>query len=299
MKHFFYFFSCIFLFLSCSKSIDDDSLDIWVRANDSEKIFSKLYNRQKIDKKKFTEIVLKYSEAINEKKLIAKPIKNDNYANQFMKRERLGYEYFDEKGNLHYSITYKTLSVDADSTMNFNFIDFRSTDFDLPCIKIPSFMMIRCIYTPVIPNYNTQSFYDSLEQIGPIELEGRKYFHYDLLKRKKKFIPEEQRKGTLVFNIHNQYVRSHIDIITKDLENEIDLDSFDLAYIEGISTPKLRIGYNFGADPKQFVKILDYFESRLKDQLVLVPISEKKFVPMKGDIVIGHTYEDRRKIRIR
>ena len=299
MKYLIYLAFLSFFTTSCSSDIGENSLDEWVRANDAEKIFSKIYKRKNLDKKKLSKIVEKYSKAINEKNLISKPYKNDNLVNQFMGRERLGYEYFDDKGNLHYSITYRKISVDRDSTMNFNFIDFRATDIDLPCIKIPSFIQIRCIYSPIYPNSKniSRTYYDSLEQIGPIVLEGKEYFHYDLVKRKKKKISDEKRRATIVLNINNNYVKSHIDIITKDLAEIIDLDSFDLAYIEGISTPKLRIGYNPSFEPKALYKILEYFEPRLEGQIILSPISDKKFIPMKGDVVIGHTYEDRRKIR--
>ena len=294
-----YIFAIASLLVSCSSAIEKNDLDKWIRNNDFDQIISSTYKRNKIDSEKFQKIISMYSKAINEKQLISKPLDYDSEMNRFFKRDRLGYEYFDEKGNLHYSITYKLVTIDEDGTQELNFIDFRATDVDLPCIKIPSFAQIRCIYTPSSRGItrHTNMYYDSLEQIGPIELEGKSYYHYDLIKRNKRHIPIEKRKSTIVLNINNNYVKSHIDIITKDLAKIIELDTFDLAYIEDISTPKLRIGFNSGAEPKNLMNLMDYFRVQLDDKLILTPLFDEKFVPMKGDIIIGHAYEERRKIR--
>jgi len=136
------------LVISCSTEINQNTLDKLVRKNKGENIYELIYNRKKVNKEKFVDIVQLYSKVINDKNLLTKNYEDQSLRSLFTKRKRQGYEYFDEQGNLHYSITFKTTAVDKDSTLNFNYIDFRATDRDLPCVKIPSFAPIRCIYTP-------------------------------------------------------------------------------------------------------------------------------------------------------
>jgi len=288
------------LFISCASSIEEDQFDKWIRNNDAEKIFTKIYKRKNIKEAKFEEILSTYSKAIGDKNLKSVPYKDNDFKSIFTNRERKGFEYYDSDNNLHYSITYKLVAVDADSTMNFNYIDFRATDKDLPCIKIPSFAPLRCIYSPIIPKpkNNLNFYYDSLEIVGPIEMENKKFYNYDLLKYQEKDIPKAERKNSIVLNINNTYIKSHIDIITKDLSKIIELDSFDLAYIEDISTPKLRIGFSPGFEPNYLLKITEYFREKLDDQLILTPLFNQEFVPFKGDVIIGHAYDERKKVRL-
>lgn len=283
---------------SCNSRIEQNTLDKFVRKNKAESIYKLIYKRNKVNKQKFTEIVELYSNQINQKKLITKNYKDESLRSLFTKRKREGYEYYDSEGNLYYSITYKTTAIDIDSTLNFNYIDFRATDRDLPCIKIPSFAPLRCIYTPQgnVNKLPSQSYFDSLELVNPIILEGKEYYHYDLLQKNKSEIPVEKRRNTIVLNIKNNYVRSHIDLITKDLESILELDSFDLAYMEDISTPKLRIAFDSGFNPTIAMKLTDYFRQKLKNEILLTPLYTERFVPMKGDIIIGHAFEQPKRI---
>jgi hypothetical protein len=294
-----FFFFLLLLCFSCSSDIDGNTLDTWIRDNNHEKAFANIYKRQNMNKEKFRKVFTMYSDSINSKNLITRPYTDNSLRGIVTKRKRKGYEYYDTDNNLHYSITYKLLAVDKDSTLNFNFIDFRATDRNLPCVKIPTFAPVRCIYKTdeqTNPMYLPQAYYDSLEMIGPLELEGKEYFHYDLLKRQKRNIPMEERKNSIVINIGNNYVKKHIDIIMKDLDDLIGLDSFDLAYIEDISTPKLRIGFDAGFEPKSIMQLLTYFNESTQEKIMITPLYDKKFVPMKGDVIIGHAYDEKKKI---
>lgn len=288
-----------FSFASCSSSIEENDLDNWIRNNDFEKIMDNTYSKKKLNAKnqeRYQKLIKLYSEAINEKKLKTKPFVDHS---MFTKGTRQGYDYVDEEGNLHYNITYKLLSVDKDSTMKFNYIDFRSADRDIPCAKAPIFAGIRCIYTPKYNNkFTTRAYLDSLEMIGPIELAGHNYYHYDLLRHQKRNLPKDSIKNTIVLNIGNNWIRSNIDIITKDIDQLIDMDQYDLAYFEDISTPTLRIGFDSGSHPKYLTQIIDYFKEKLGDKLLVSILTEKEFVPLKGDVIIGHAYEERRKVKL-
>jgi len=299
MKPYIFFIAIIScLFISCNGKIENDSLDNWVRANDYESIRDWTYNKRRLDSKKLEKIVALYSKKINEKDLIAKDIVDNSAKKLFTGRERKGYEYYDKDGNLHYSITYKLITIPEDSSKLFNYIDFRATDGDLPSVKAPIFAPIRSIYDAenLKDLKNKSNVLDSLKAIGNINLYGHEFKHVIVLNEENRFISKDSVKQALVFNINNNWVKGHIDLIIKGLAETIDLTQYDLAYMETVSTPTLRLGFDSGFNPKDLRNIIDFFADLTNKKLIVAPSFKKKFVPFSGNFYIGHSVVDKKKV---
>ncbi|MFT6336160.1 MAG: hypothetical protein ACJATI_002916 [Halioglobus sp.] len=300
MKFNIYIIIIISLFISsCQREIEGDSLDNWVQSNDYESIRDWIYNKRKLDSKKLEKIVGLYSKAITSKNLKAKQIEDNSFKKLMTGRKRSGYEYYDEEGNLHYSITYKLITMPDDSSKLFNYIDFRATDQDLPSLKVPSFLPIRSIYTAEnINNIKKQpAMLDSLRAVGNLDLYGYQFKHIIVLNEENKIIPKDSIKSAIVFNINNNWVKKHIDLIIKGLEKEINMSQYDLAYMETVSTPTVRLGFDTGFNPEDLLKMMKFFEQLADKKIIVAPLFKNKFVPFKGNFYVGHSVVDKKKIR--
>lgn len=284
--------------MSCSKRIEPDALDKMVRANDADKIYTSFYRLDRVNREKLTAVVGEYSDQIVEKNLVTRPIDDNSLRKVLLNQERLGYQYLDSDGNLHYSITYKLTKLE-DSTEKFNFIDFRATDRDLPCVKVPSFMPIKCIYKAedVDELLSYKSRLDSLKSIGPIEQYGWTIYHYEILKQANREKPRDSVRSAIIFNIDNKWVAGRFELLIKDLGQKVDLWNYDLGYMRDISTPKLRIAFDSGFNPIDAELILKYFEHQTGKDFILTPLFDKEFEPFTGNFYIGHAEEEKRKIR--
>lgn len=284
---------------SCNSKIESDSLDKWVRANDYESIRDWTYNKRRLDSKKLEKIVALYSKAIGEKNLHARLITDNTIKKLYTGREREGYEYYDEKDNLHYSITYKLITMPEDSSKLFNYIDFRATDGDLPSVKAPLFLPVRSIYNAE----NTEDLkkqpavLDSLRAIGNLNLYGYEFKHTLVLNEENMRLPKNSVKSAIVFNINNNWVKEHIDLIIKGLAKTIDMTKYDLAYMETVSTPTLRIGFDSGFNPRDLKVMLEFFADMTHKKLIVAPSFKNEFIPFKGNFYVGHSVVDKKKIR--
>lgn len=292
--------SLLFVFSACDSGIQPESLDKWVRGNDFKAIKSNFYKRSRIKDESLEKIVKLYSEAINAKDLDARPIVDNSFKKVISGRERKGYEYFDKDDNLHYSLTYKLVTMPDDSSVLFNYVDFRATDGDLPSLKVPGFGPIRSIYTDdgfgLLEGMELRV--DSLMAIGPIELYGRKYYHSQVLAKMNSKLPKDSVKSAIVFNLNNNWVKSHIDLIIKGLEEKVDLSKYDLSYMETVSTPTLRLGFDSGFNPVDLKHMLQMFEELTHKKMIVSPSFKKPFQAYSGNFYIGHSAEDKKRVRI-
>lgn len=288
------------LFASCNQEITDGQLDQWVRDNDATSIHKHLYIKsKKFDKAKLDNLVDMYAKEINENKLISKPYVDKSIKKAFTGKERKGYEYYDEEGNLHFSITYVEVVINEEGTKKYNFIDFRSTDGTLPCTKLPIYAPVRCIYKSggdFLTTLNKQSNIDSLRQIGPKDIYGYEMHHYDVVRADNSKLDKDSIKSTIVFNINNKWLVRNFDIIFRDLATRVNLTQYNLAYIEDISTPKFRIWFDSGFNPEDMKEILDYLVEKLDKKLFVTPSFEKDFKPFTGDLILGHAETPKIKI---
>lgn len=224
------------LFVSCSSELTEERTLELVLNKKSNKLYDLFYQNNKVNAQILEELVVRYANAIEKKGLKQAPFRD---AISLKSRKRLGALFVDENNYLHYSITFKFTTLKNGKKL-INYMDFRSSEEDLPCLKIPSNFPIKCAKTP-IPKPPNPTEFDSLKARGPEIINDFKV--YPLVILSEKYLAErgDTLKREIAFNFGNKRVKDHIESLLTSLDARLDLSNYTLSYFYTYAQPTLNI----------------------------------------------------------
>jgi hypothetical protein len=274
------FFLFLLLFISCSKEYDEESLIQDILKNKSENVISGFYKKERLENEGFKSVIKQYS----------KDISNGNYEMiqyrddfTFKSRKRLGYQFIDKNNNVVHSITYKFTTL-KDGSQKINFIDFRNSEGELPCIKFPTLAPIRCLKKPFLEPVNPTQ----IKQDFPKMIHGRKFYHSQHFTKETLAEHGDTLKKGIVFNIGNKNVFNNFKKILDGLDSEMNLDSFSLALTAqyGEPTTNIMINYDFKFEDAKIIKSI--LSEKIDGNLEIVDLNSKSYrFKMPPQVLIG------------
>lgn len=225
---------------SCTKEYDSEGLIDDLVKGKSSKVIASFYRPDRLEKNDLKTVIDEYSKKIQSngyEKVAFKEFVN------FRRKDREGYMFIDTNNNIVSSITYKFI-LNSRGNKRINFIDFRSSTEDLPCIKFPTNFPIKCILIPMRP----PEMKDSLRKIYPKEILGYKVYHN--LLRSKKYLKEQgdTLKKALLFNSGNLKIQRNLEKILIGLDDRVNLNDYTLAEYHYHGEPRTNLIY----DPKHY-----------------------------------------------
>ena len=230
----------VFSIVSCSPmGYDEETLISDILENKSERIISGFYKQERLEKEDLKEVIKAYSEKLNSEEF--EMVEYKDFVN-FRKRDREGYMFIDSNNNIAYSITYKFTTLE-DGTKQVNFIDFRSSEKDLQCIKFPSKFPIKCVIIPVIEPKSPQE----LSEEYPKEINGFNFYHLEQVSDKYLRSNNDTLKKLIIFNLGNLKIKNNFGEIVKGLDEELDLSNYTLAESNYYGEPTTNVIYDAGS----------------------------------------------------
>lgn len=230
----------LILIASCSTEYNQESLIKDILNNKSEKIGNEFYKskRFKLRRNDLEQVIKSYGEKINTANLTQIEFSDEL---NLKKQKREGYLFVDKYNNIVYSITYKFLEIKG-KKRQINYINFRSSIHDLPCIKFPTSTRIKCIKGPEKLPLNP----DSLRQIYPKDRYGHTFYHSELASKKFLLEHQDSLKKRILFNLGNLKVKNNLEQILQRLGEKLDLSQYTFTEQESHGEPTINIVYDKG-----------------------------------------------------
>ncbi len=246
-------FLCTLLFAaaitSCTKEYTSENLLNDILSNNSESIIDNFYNSKKLDKEAFKKTVHDYSVFLNENNF-TKVVYKDSF--NFKRKDRYGYYFLNEDNNFVASITYKYVML-QDSSYQLNFIDFRNSTHELPCIKFPSRFPIKCVGLPM----DLPLQISKIDAEYPKTIDGHRFHHVQRLSPSNLMKTGDTLKTPIQFNTGNKIISRNIKSILKVMEKSINLNDYTLAETSTIGEPIINITYYPGAHDQETIKAIE------------------------------------------
>ena len=127
-----------------------------------------------------------------------------------------------------------------DSTYEINFIDFRNSTKELPCLKFPSRFPIKCLSLPM----SAPPKVDSLTSIYPKFIENRKFHHSSLAGKKYIEAAGDTLKRILSFNNGNKIIADNLKYILDEIDEQLGLQYYTLCESNQIGEPIINLSYD-------------------------------------------------------
>lgn len=237
MKIFYLLFLPLFFSIGCSSEVNEENVLEAVLDNDTSDLYGMFFEKHKVDKDQLAKVVELYSKKIKKKNL-KKVLFRDGIPD--FKRKKYGALFVEDEDVLHYSVTFKFVEY-PDGKKEVNFIDFRSSEDDLPSIKIPSNMPLKSIVTPndMFPKM------DSIKKANPVMV-GR-FKTYDQMLVSQKTLSEDYNDSLrliLAFNMRNPLIRDRFEEVLETLDAEIGLSDFTISRYNVYAAPTFYITYD-------------------------------------------------------
>ncbi len=233
-----------------------------------DKVISAFETIEKDDLAELEKVVVKYSEKIG------RGTYREEIYQSYMKfgnKDREGYMFIDTNNNIVASLLYK-LRTNGEGNKKIQFLEFRSSTADLPCISFPGKSEVKCINMPIKPPARQ----DSLRSIYPKKFKTYKLYHLSVLSNKYLESQGDMLKKAIVFNRGNLKIDRSFTRIINGLETKIDLNTYTLAELHNHGEPSTKIVYDpkfFSKEEVQFIK--EVVERELQEEVSLIIYSSR------------------------
>jgi len=221
---------------SCSSKYGNEEIINDIMNNDSDRIIKNFFEKHKLEREDFKKVVESYSKFLGESNL--KRIEYDDQFS-FKRRKRHGYIFLNDDNNFVASITFKYVMVE-DSSYQVNFIDFRNSTNELPCIKFPSKFPIKCLALPV----PAPPKIDSLNKIYPKDISNQRFYHLSMGGKKYVEAEGDTLKRIISFNNGNALISKHLSTILNKIDNKLGLEYYTLCESNSIGEPTINLSYD-------------------------------------------------------
>ncbi len=235
---------CLYILItisSCKVDYGDELLIKDLESNNSSRIIDNFFEKHKLEKEEFQKTVEIYSKYIGKNHLKRIPFEDFN---PFKKRKRYGYIYLDDKNNFIASMTYKFV-MQKDSSLEVNYIDFRNSTSELPCVKFPTKFPIKCVALPMPPAPDLSSI--NLEY--PKDMDSLKIYHFIHASKERVSQFGDTLKRVLAFNTGNGLIGDNFTELLGEIDNKMGLEYYTLFEAKKIGEPVINIIYDPNVHP--------------------------------------------------